>query len=59
MKKVFVCRHCGNQHFEKKPMPRYIKTLPLKIGVVCLSCGETLVVSNSDFVDNFMIKKDK
>jgi hypothetical protein len=55
MKKPFVCRYCGSNQFIKKPMPKFVGLPPAKVGVVCLSCEETLVVSMNDFIENFLI----
>jgi DNA-directed RNA polymerase subunit N (RpoN/RPB10) len=37
-------------------MPRYKYEPPLKIGVICLSCGETVVVDYYTFVEKYEIK---
>jgi transcription elongation factor Elf1 len=57
MKKEFICRFCGHNDFEKKAFPKYYKKPPLKVGVICLQCGETLVVSVDDFAQNFLKEK--
>jgi hypothetical protein len=52
----YECRFCGGTHFDKRKMPRYKIEPPLKIGVVCLSCGETVVVDYYTFVEKYEIK---
>ena len=59
MSKPFVCRYCGANHFMKRTMPKFVGLPPAKVGVVCLLCEETLVVSMNDFIENFLIVRDK
>lgn len=59
MKTTHTCRHCGNTTFKNKPVPRFSVKPPLKVGVLCLKCGETLVISFSDFCDNYLIRAGK
>jgi hypothetical protein len=55
-KEAYVCRFCEGKHFEPRKMPRYKYEPPLKIGVICLSCGETVVVDYYTFVEKYEIK---
>lgn len=56
-KKSYQCRFCGAKEFGKRVMPRYKYEPPHKIGVLCLSCGETVVVDYYTFVEKYEIKK--
>jgi hypothetical protein len=56
-KSSYKCRFCGNTQFGKREMPRYKYEPPHKIGVLCLSCGETVVIDYYTFVERYEIKK--
>jgi hypothetical protein len=56
-KKSYKCRFCKSKNFGKRTMPRYKHEPPLKIGVVCLDCGETVVIDYYTFVEKYEIKK--
>ena len=55
-KESYVCRFCRGKKFEPRKMPRYQYEPPLKIGVVCLSCRETVVIDYYTFVEKYEIK---
>jgi hypothetical protein len=50
------CRLCGEFCFIKKKMPYWRGTPPLKVGVVCLKCGETTVISYQEFCEYHLLK---
>lgn len=53
------CRFCGVCEFKKKPVPPYKGTPPLKVGIVCLKCGETTVISFQEFYKYHCLKVKK
>jgi DNA-directed RNA polymerase subunit RPC12/RpoP len=55
-KDSYHCRYCKGKHFEKRKMPRYKYEPPIKIGLLCLDCGETVVVDYYTFVEKYEIK---
>lgn len=57
-KSHYECRFCGAKNFGKRKMPRYKYEPPHKIGVLCLSCGETVVVDYYTFVEKYEIKPE-
>lgn len=56
VKSVSICRFCGESCFIKKKMPYWRGTPPQKVGVVCLKCGETTVVSYQEFCQHHWLK---
>jgi hypothetical protein len=56
-KKSYQCRFCKGKAFQPRQMPRYKYEPPHKIGVLCLSCGETVVIDYYTFVEKYEIKK--
>jgi len=57
-KRSYKCRHCGCKQFEPRKMPRYKYEPPHKIGLLCLKCGETVVVDYYTFVEKYELKVD-
>jgi DNA-directed RNA polymerase subunit RPC12/RpoP len=55
-KDSYKCRYCKGKNFEKRKMPRYKYEPPIKIGLLCLDCGETVVVDYYTFVEKYEIK---
>ena len=55
-KDSYHCRYCKGKNFEKRKMPRYKYEPPIKIGLLCLDCGETVVVDYYTFVEKYEIK---
>ena len=55
-KDSYQCRHCKGKQFSKRKMPRYKYEPPVKIGLLCLDCGETVVVDYYTFVEKYEIK---
>jgi DNA-directed RNA polymerase subunit RPC12/RpoP len=55
-KDSYHCRYCKGKNFEKRKMPRYKYEPPIKIGLLCLECGETVVVDYYTFVEKYEIK---
>lgn len=53
------CRFCNAFHFKSKKVPPYKGVPPLKVGVVCLECGETTVISFQEFYKYHAIKGKK
>lgn len=53
------CRFCGAFEFKQKKVPPYKGVPPLKVGVVCLKCGETTVISFQEFYKTHAIKGKK
>jgi hypothetical protein len=55
-KASYQCRHCGSKDFGHRKMPRYKYEPPIQIGLLCLKCGETVVVDYYTFVEKYEIK---
>jgi DNA-directed RNA polymerase subunit RPC12/RpoP len=55
-KDSYHCRYCKGKNFEKRKMPRYKYEPPIKIGLLCLDCGETVVVDYYTFVEKYELK---
>ena len=55
-KDSYQCRYCKGKQFSKRKMPRYKYEPPVKIGLLCLDCGETVVVDYYTFVEKYEIK---
>jgi transcription elongation factor Elf1 len=49
----FTCRFCSGHEFFAKKLPYFVVKPPLKVGILCVGCGETLVVSFNDYWENF------
>jgi hypothetical protein len=57
-KKSYQCRFCGCKDFGSRKMPRYKYEPPHKIGLLCLKCGETVVVDYYTFVEKYELKEE-
>jgi hypothetical protein len=55
-KDSYQCRYCKGKDFQPRKMPRYKYEPPIKIGLLCLKCGETVVVDYYTFVEKYEIK---
>ena len=57
-KESYECRFCRGKEFGSRRMPRYKYEPPLKIGLLCLKCGETVVVDYYTFVEKYELKEE-
>ena len=55
-KDSYQCRFCGCKEFGKRKIPRYKYEPPIQIGLLCLDCGETVVVDYYTFVEKYELK---